>query len=119
MKKLFLTSSLALAMAGSVFAQAPAPAQTKPEASPRPPMKTHKVEAEVVKPDLENKTLTYKQGGTEKTAPVGVLAVYRLKRIKAGDKVTLTCREGAAPADCKEITFIRPDSLPPPSSTPQ
>ncbi len=70
-------------------------------------IKTYKVEAEVVNPDLENKTLTYKQDGAEKNAPVGALAMYRLKRIKPGDKVTLTCREGGAPTECKEITFIK------------
>ena len=108
MKKLALSFILTLATAGSTFAQAPAPpAEAKPEAAPKAQIKTYKVDAEVVNPDIEKKTLTYKQDGTEKSAPVGVLAMYRLKRIKAGDKVTLTCREGDAPADCKEITFIK------------
>jgi hypothetical protein len=112
MKKLALSFIFTLAAAGFTFAQAPAPPaetkpEAKPEAAPKAQIKTYKVEAEVVNPDIEKKTLTYKQDGTEKSAPVGVLAMYRLKRIKAGDKVTLTCREGDAPADCKEITFIK------------
>jgi len=121
MKKLALSFLFTLAAAGLAFAQAPAPAETKPEdtakAAPKPSIKTYKVEAEVVNPDLERKTLTYKHEGAEKSAPVGALAMYRLKRIKAGDKVTLTCREGEAPSDCKEITFIKamadPTAVPP------
>src|SRR5262245_4816236 len=110
MKKLSLSLSFMLA-AGSALAQAP-PAENTP--SPKAAIKTYKVEAEVVNPDLDKKTLTYKQDGTEKTAAVGALAMYRLKRIKAGDKVTLTCREGGSPTECKEITFIKSASEPVP-----
>ena len=112
MKKLALSLALAIAATGVAFAQAPAQPQAKPETAAKAPIKTYKVEAEVVNPDIEKKTLTYKQEGTEKTSPVGALAMYRLKRVKAGDKVTLTCKEGDTPTDCKEITFIKA-SLPP------
>jgi hypothetical protein len=110
-----------LAVAGLASAQAPSVAPSPDAGKPaRGSIKTHKVEAVVVAPDLENKVLTYKQDGSEKSAPVGALAMYRLKRVKAGDKVTLTCREGAAPTECKEITFIKavvdPDA---PSAQPQ
>jgi hypothetical protein len=125
MKKLALSLTFTFATAGLAFAQAPAPAETKPEdtakAAPKAAIKTHKLEAEVVNPDLEKKILTFKHDGTEKSAPVGALAMYRLKRIKAGDKVTLTCKEGDVPADCKEITFIKAaaDPAAPPPSKPQ
>jgi hypothetical protein len=113
MKKLALSLTFMLAAAGSALAQAPPPAEAKPDAqtAPKASIKTYKVEAEVVTPDLDKRMLTYKQDGTEKMAPVGALAVYRLKRVKAGDKVTLTCREGA-PNECKEITFIKPATDP-------
>jgi hypothetical protein len=119
-----LALSLAFIFAAApAFTQAPPQEPSSPDATlaPRGSIKTYKVEAEVVTPDLENKTLTYKQDGSQKSAPVGALAMYRLKRIKAGDKVTLTCREGAAPTECKEITFIKAMVVAPAASpsTPQ
>jgi len=122
MNKLALSLTFMLAAAGSALAQAPPPAETKPEAAKttsKASIKTYKVEAEVVTPDLDKRMLTYKQDGTEKSAPVGALAMYRLKRVKAGDKVTLTCREGAAPAECKEITFIKAAAEPAAPTQPQ
>ena len=43
----------------------------------------HKVDAEVVSVDVEKKTITVKGAdGAEKTAPVGPVAMYRLKKLK-------------------------------------
>jgi len=121
MKKFILPLALALAVPALVLAQAPAPApadapkadaakpaekaaDAKPAAKP---MKTHKVEAEVVSADVEKKTLTFKAEGAEKTAPVGPMAMYRLKKVKAGDKVTLTCKDDEN-GEHKEVSMIRP-----------
>jgi hypothetical protein len=121
MKK--LTLSLALVFAGTALAaaqEAPSatrPAETKPAEAKSLPSKvtTHKVEAEVVSADLEKKTLTMKVEGAEKTAPVGPLAVYRLKKVKAGDKVVLTCRDNEA-GEHVEIAFIKPVEAPAPAA---
>lgn len=114
MKKLFLSVALMLAVGTLAMAQATkAPEAAKPaekaaEAKPaaKPAMKTHKVEAEVVSADVEKKTITFKFEGAEKTAPVGPLAMYRLKKVKAGDKVTLTCRDDEK-GEHQMITFIK------------
>jgi tRNA(Arg) A34 adenosine deaminase TadA len=120
MKKFMLPLALALAVPALALAQAPAPEAPKPAekakatdtkpAAEKPAAKagkTHKVEAEVVSADVEKKTLTFKSEGAEKTAPVGAMAVYRLKKVKAGDKVTLTCKDDDK-GEHQEITMIRP-----------
>jgi hypothetical protein len=115
MKKLGLSLAALLATAAFGWAQATAtqapaekPAETKaaPEAKAAPKTTTHKVEAEVVSADVEKKTLTVKTADGEKTAPVGPLAMYRLKKVKAGDKVTLTCKDNEK-GEHLEISFIR------------
>jgi len=56
--------------------------------------KTHQTTAEVVSVDVEGKMLTIKdEKGETKTAPVLDKAVEKLKTLKAGDKVTLTCKD--------------------------
>jgi len=126
MKKFALSLALVFA-AGTLFAQATQAPPAKPpeskadaqaDAATKAPLKTHKLEAEVVAADVEKKTLTFKEGGAEKTAPVGALAMYRLKQVKAGDKVTLTCKDGDTPADCKEVTFIKMAAAPAASKKP-
>jgi hypothetical protein len=109
MKKLALPLALVFATASLAAAQAPAP-EAKPAETKAPatkPAKTHKVEAEIVSADVEKKTVTFKTLAGEKSAPVGPLAMYRLKKIKAGDKVTLTCKDGATPEECAEVSFIK------------
>ena len=116
MKKLGLSLAAVFATASLGWAQAPAATQApaaKPAdaaaASPAPAKtKMHKIDAEVVSVDVEKKTITVKgTDGTEKTAPVGPVALYRLKKLKAGDKVVLTCKDDAATGEHKEIAFIR------------
>lgn len=111
MKRFALPLALVFATATFAAAQAPAPEAVKPAESKAPearkPAKTHKVEAEIVVADIEKKSLTFKTAAGEKSAPVGALAMYRLKKVKAGDKVTLTCKDGATPEDCAEVSFIK------------
>ena len=115
MKKLGLSLAAVFATASLGWAQAPAatqapaakPADAATEAKPAPKTKMHKIDAEVVSVDVEKKTITVKAEGAEKTAPVGPVAMYRLKKLKAGDKVVLTCKDDAATGEHKEISFIR------------
>jgi hypothetical protein len=55
--------------------------------------KTHEVEAEVVSYDAAKKTLTIKGTPDNKTVPVDAKAVASVKDLKAGEKVTLLCRD--------------------------
>ena len=112
MKKFALPLALVFATATFAAAQAPAPEAPSPPRARLPrrakPAKTHKVEAEIVMADIENKSITFKTAAGEKSAPVGALAMYRLKKVKAGDKVTLTCkRRRRTPEDCAEVSFIK------------
>ncbi len=100
MKQLALILSLALA-AGVAFAgenTASTGAAKAPEvkAAKAAPAKTHDVAAEVVSIDTAKNTITAKTGekGEESTAPVeGAKTQAVLKTLKAGQKVTLTCRD--------------------------
>jgi hypothetical protein len=67
--------------------------------------KSHDVTASVVKSDASAKTLTVKVDDKELTLPVEGDAVNQLKEIKAGDKVTLSCRDDESGAH-KAITKI-------------
>ena len=115
MKKLGLSLAAVFAAASFGWAQAPAatqapaakPADAAAEAKPAPKTKSHKIEAEVVSVDVEKKTITVKADGAEKTAPVGPMALYRLKKLKAGDKVIMTCKDDAVTGEHKEISLIR------------
>ncbi len=56
--------------------------------------KTHSVTGEVVSADTDAKTITVKQAkGENFTAPVDDSVATQLANLKAGDKVTLTCRD--------------------------
>jgi len=60
--------------------------------------KTHEVTGEVVKTDATAKTITLKAEGKEMTLPVEGDAVAQSKDLKAGEKVTATCRDDAGGA---------------------
>jgi predicted small secreted protein len=56
--------------------------------------KSHDVKAEVVAVDNEAKTITIKdEKGENHTAPLLGKAVDEAKALKAGDKVTVTCKD--------------------------
>ena len=67
--------------------------------------KTHDVKGEVVKTDATAKTITLKADDKEMTLPVEGDAVAQLKDVKAGDKVTASCRDDASGAH-KAVTKI-------------
>lgn len=102
MKKLALLVSFAFA-AGVAVAQEtkPAPAKApeaksdvaKPAAEKAAAVKTHDVAAEIVAVDAVKNTLTIKGEKENQTVPVEGKAVKELATVKAGDKVTLTCKD--------------------------
>ena len=112
MNKPVLSLAVLLAGAGIGFAQSeqaakPAEAASTTAAKPAATAtKSAKVEGEVVAADVEKKQLTLKAAGGDTTTPVGPLAMYRLRKLKAGDKVIVTYRLDDAGAKA-EISFIR------------
>jgi hypothetical protein len=99
MKKFALLLSLVF-VAGVALAQeaakpaekAAAPAKAT-AAEKAPAVKTHEVTAEVVSVDAVKNTITLKGEKGNNTAPVEGKALASLKSIKAGEKVTVTCRD--------------------------
>ena len=112
MNKPVLSLAVLLAGAGIGFAQSeqaarPAEAASTTAAKPAATAtKSAKVEGEVVAADVEKKLLTLKAAGADTTTAVGPLAMYRLRKLKAGDKVIVTYRLDDAGAKA-EISFIR------------
>ena len=105
MKKLALLLSFAF-VAGVAYAQPAAQAEKAPakaaqaektaaKAEVKAAAKTHDVEAEFVSFDAEKKTVTLKVGTETHPAPVEGKAVAQAKSLKAGEKVTATCRDSA------------------------
>ena len=98
MKKFAVLLSVVFA-AGLAFAQdAAKPAEKAAAAAPAAAEKaqagkTHEVTAEVVSVDAVKNTITLKGDKENHTAPVEGKAIASLKSVKAGDKVTVTCRD--------------------------
>jgi glucose/arabinose dehydrogenase len=98
MKKLAVLVST-LMVAGAAFAAQSTETKTAPstEAKKAPThhatTKTHIVEAEVVSADVAAKTLTVKGDPQNMTVKVDTAAAAKLKTVKAGEKVKLTCRD--------------------------
>ena len=114
MKK--LTLLLAVVFAAGVAYAGDAPAADKAAAKPaEAPAKakavatTHDVEAEIVSVDTTKNTVTLKGEKGEHTAPVeGAKAQAELKALKAGQKVTVTCRDENG--EHKAVTAIKPST---------
>ena len=111
MRKLALVVSLVLVAAVSNAAQNAPAASTKPatkaQAAATPAVKTHDVTTEVVSVDPAKKTITLKGEKQNTTAPVEGKAVAELKTVKAGEKVTVTCRDNDK-GEHQAITSIKP-----------
>jgi hypothetical protein len=116
MKKLTLLLSLVFATGVAFAADAPtttekskpaAKAETTDAKAPATAKMTHhKVAAEVVSVDAAKNTITIKTDKGENTAPVeGAKAQAELKSLKAGEKVTVTCRDENG--EHKAVTAIK------------
>jgi hypothetical protein len=99
-----------------IFVAGVAVAQTKPAEKPAAPAKaaekapaakTHEVTAEVVSVDTVKNTITLKGEKGNNTAPVEGKALASLKTVKAGEKVTVTCRDNEK-GEHQAITEIKP-----------
>ena len=55
--------------------------------------KTHQVNAEFVSVDAEAKTITIKADGKNMILPLEGKAIEEAKNFKAGDRITVTCRD--------------------------
>lgn len=119
MKKLTLLLSLlftaGVAMAADVPADTSAPAKPaaatvadKTSAKLETKAMTHDVTAEVVSINAEKKEITLKDDkGESHTAPVEGKAIAELKTVKAGEKVTVTCRDNEK-GEHQAVTAIKP-----------
>ena len=106
MKKFALLISL-IVMAGVAFAQEAAKTAAPAKAQEFPAMKTHELTAEVVSIDAVKHTITLKGEKENSTASVEGKALANLKNIKAGEKVTLTCRDNEK-GEHQAVTEIKP-----------
>ncbi len=69
---------------------------------------THDMTATIVSVNLEAKTISFKTAdGKEMTAPVLEQGMGALKKVKAGEKVVLTCQDDEAGAH-KGVSDIKP-----------
>ena len=98
MKKFALMLSSFALVAGIAVAQEPAPDAAKSMTAAKSSdtakaAKNHDIQAEVISVDVEKNTLTIKGTAGDKTVPVEGKATAALKTVKAGDKLTLTCKD--------------------------
>jgi arginine repressor len=92
MKKFALLLSVVFA-AGLAYAHDEKAATAAEKGSAKTAATSHIVSAEVVSVDTANNTITLKTEKGETTAPVQGKAVAALKNVKAGEKVTVTCKD--------------------------
>lgn len=69
--------------------------------------KTHDVTVDVVSVDVAAKMITFKGEKGEMSAPVSDGALEALKKVKAGDKVVLTCQDNEK-GEHEAVTGIKP-----------
>jgi hypothetical protein len=105
-KSVFAVALLFLAGMSLALSQAP-PAQAPPAPPQETKGKTHEVTVDVISTDLTAMTMTIKgEDGQDKTVPVKKSALEGLKKVKAGDKVILTCQDNEK-GEHEAITAIR------------
>src|SRR5437867_4496005 len=107
MKKLALSLApvLLAAVASAQTAGQAKPTETASAEKPAAARSIHTLEAEIVSVDTAKNSITFRVDGAEKTEGVGVLGRYRLKDLKAGDKVLLSCKD--TDGQHQEIVAIR------------
>ena len=120
MKKFALLLSM-IFVAGVALAQEPAkpaapakPATPAKAATKAPAVKTHDVTTEVVSIDSVKHTITLKGDKENMTAPVEGKALTHLKNFKAGEKVTVTCRDNEK-GEHQAVTAIKAATKPAPA----
>lgn len=119
MKKFALLLSLML-VAGAVIAD-----EAKPVVAPAPdaakaaaPAKTHEVATEVVSVDATAKMLTIKGEKGNMTVSVDEKAMAAVKDLKAGQKVTLICRDDEKGAH-QAVSGIKAEAAPAAPAVPE
>ncbi|MBI3931885.1 MAG: hypothetical protein HY317_00590 [Acidobacteria bacterium] len=110
MKTLALLLPLAFAAGVAVADETKKAEPAKPAAAAA---KTHEVPAEVVSVDATAKTITIKGDKENKTVPVDEKAVTAVKDLKAGQKVTLICRDDETGAH-KAVVGLKAEAVKPP-----
>jgi len=120
MKKLILSFALLLAAGLVLVRQATAEQRADDAHSPPPEASArgvHTLDAEIVSVDAEKNTVTFRADGVEKTELAGVLCRHRLRDLKPGDKVVVTCKDVAG--EHREIMAIRPARADKAGATPE
>jgi uncharacterized protein (UPF0333 family) len=102
MKKLALPLAVVFAAGMAYAAEKPAHSSHKMSHAA---VTHHDVAAEVVSVDAANRTLTLKMEKGEQTVPVEGKAVASLKNVKAGEKITVTCKDVGG--EHKSVTAIK------------
>ena len=104
MKKLVMLATAMALIADVAMAQT---AAKKPAAAPAAQAKTHEVNAEFVSADAAAKKVTLKDDkGQSMTIAAEAAAMTDAKALKAGDKVTASCRDSAS-GQHEAVTHIK------------
>jgi uncharacterized protein (UPF0333 family) len=99
-----LSLLLAVVFAGGLAYAAEKPVRATHKAS-HAAITHHDVAAEIVSVDAASHSITLKTDKGEQTVPVEGKAVASLKNVKAGEKVTVTCKDVGG--EHKSVTAIK------------